>query len=160
MWRLLTAADLPQVLALADHIHPDHPERPEVFSNRLALFGPGCLFAEADGRPLGYCLSHPGRVGQAPPLDTVLASLPDTPDCLYLHDLALLPEARGRHLGAAAVARLVAVALREGFSRIALTAVGNSPRFWERQGFVAWAAGPASYGAALYMVRELRIDDL
>jgi len=156
MWRPLTAADLPALADVADIVHPAHPERPEVFADRLALFPAGCLWAEADdGSPLGYCLSHPGRLGQVPPLDTVLGRLPPDPDCLYLHDLALLPAARGRGLGAAATGMLAGVAGRAGLGFLALTAIGSSPAFWGRQGFIAQADGPADYGAAVYMVREL-----
>ena len=47
---------------------------------------------EADCGALGYCISHPGIVGQPPPLDTVLGRI-DGADCLYIHDLCLLPVA-------------------------------------------------------------------
>ncbi|MBF0324738.1 MAG: GNAT family N-acetyltransferase [Alphaproteobacteria bacterium] len=152
VWRPMVAADLARVQVIADIAHVDHPEGAEVFANRLALFPAGCLMA-ADGG--GYCLAHPGKLGRAPALDTVLDRLPDGPDCLYLHDLALLPQARGLGLGRAAVAELARVARAAGLPRIALTAVGHSPAFWAGLGFIETGKGGASYGTALAMVLKL-----
>jgi len=156
VWRHMMAGDLAQVEAIAEQVHPDYPEAPEVFANRLALFPAGCFMAVAEGRALGYCIAHPGRMGSPPPLDTLMKALPQAADCLYLHDLALLPESRGRRLGAALVARLEAVARANGFGRIALTAVNNSDGFWENLGFEpSLCAALESYGEATYRVKEL-----
>lgn len=157
VWRPMRPADLDAVRAIADVVHRDYPEAPAVFADRLALFAAGCWVAEGrDGRLLGYCLSHPGMVGEPPPLDTVLGALPAGADCLYLHDLALLAEARGLGLGAALTARLERVARGHGFDRIALTAVSGSDAFWQRQGFQPRPCGKlASYGAANYRLKVL-----
>lgn len=153
-WRSLRHTDLPALAELADRIHPDHPESPEALASHLRLFPAGCFFAEGG---LGYCLSHPGIVGAPPALDTILTALPERPDCLYLHDLALLPAARGQRLGEAMVARLAEVARAHDLDRIALTAVSKSWGFWEHQGFERRAcAALAGYGpAAVYMVKVL-----
>ncbi len=148
----MSLSDLARVAYIADIVHVDHPERPEVFANRLGLFPAGCLMA-ADG--VGYCLAHPGQLGRAPGLDTLLGGLPAEPDCLYLHDLALLPQARGRGLGRAVVGELARVAQAWGLARIALTAVGDSPAFWAALGFVETGKGGASYGTALSMIKIL-----
>lgn len=153
-WRPLLATDLALLVELADAIHRDYPERPEALASRLNLFPAGCFIAEGG---LGYCLSHPGITGQPPELDCVLTALPQRADCLHLHDLALLPEARGQRLGEAAVALLTDVARAHGLDRIALAAVSNSWGFWERQGFERRTCPAlASYGAAaVYMVKAL-----
>ncbi|HSV30221.1 MAG TPA: GNAT family N-acetyltransferase, partial [Candidatus Omnitrophota bacterium] len=91
----MTPADLDAVMALADDIHADHPEGRAVFADRLALFAAGCAVLETGGRILGYCVAHPIRQGHPAPLDSVLGALAADADCLHLHDLALLPEARG-----------------------------------------------------------------
>lgn len=156
VWRPMQPADLDAVNNVADLVHVDYPEDPTVFANRLALFPAGCLMAEEDGAILGYCVAHPGMVGDPPPLDTVLAALPAAPDCLYIHDVALLPQARGRHLGIALARRLDDVARAHGFDRLALTAVNNSDGFWAALGFVAVpCAKLASYGSATYRVKSL-----
>jgi GNAT superfamily N-acetyltransferase len=147
--------DLAIVAAIADRVHLDHPEDPAVFADRLALFPAGCLVVEADCGALGYCISHPGIVGQPPPLDTVLGRI-DGADCLYIHDLCLLPEARGRGLAAAIARLLEEVARAHGFGCIALTAVNDSDGFWQSQGFEAHPCSKlASYGAASYRLKRL-----
>ncbi len=156
VWRQMMAADLPKVEAIAEVVHPAYPEAPEVFANRLALFPQGCFMAVEDGKALGYCIAHPGTLGAPPPLDTLMKALPHDADCLYLHDLALLPECRGRRLGAALVARLESVARAHAFARIALTAVNNSDGFWEGVGFEPSRCDALeSYGAATYRVKSL-----
>ena len=158
-WRDMMAEDLDAVEAIAALVHPRYPESADVPRERLALFPAGCLLAEADSRPAGYVIAHPWRLGTAPALDSLLGSLPAAPDCLYLHALALLPSARGDRAGAAAVARLRAVAAVHGLARIALVAVNESAGFWRRLGFRATTPGPdlmaalASYDAdATYLI--------
>ena len=150
----MLAGDLSAVQDVAERVHLDYPEVPEVFANRLELFPAGCFMAVGDGDVLGYCIAHPGVVGDPPPLDTVLPGLPVNADCLYLHDVALLPAARGRGLGAALVSRLEQLAKAQGFNHLALTAVSNSDGFWERFGFVSQPCSKlTSYGAATYRVK-------
>ena len=138
-------------MEIAARVHPDHPERQEVFANRLDLFADGCLFADG----AGYLIAHPGRMDTPPPLDSLLDGLPAAPDCLYLHDLALLPEWRGRGLAGQAVAMMVVLAKRVELPRLALVAVGNSAAFWVSRGFADVGPAPPSYGAARKMVLEL-----
>ncbi|MBX9635557.1 MAG: GNAT family N-acetyltransferase [Magnetospirillum sp.] len=152
----MLVADLASVETIAARVHVDYPEDAEVFANRLSLFPAGCFMAIEDGQPLGYCIAHLGRLGDPPPLDSLMRHLPEPADCLYLHDLALLPAARGRRLGAALVARLEQVARSHGMTRIALIAVSNSDGFWQSLGFEATpCAKLASYGQATYRVKAV-----
>jgi GNAT superfamily N-acetyltransferase len=160
----MTAADLPAVMAVAAVVHPDYPEGEAVFAERLALHPAGCL-ALSGGEGLGgYVLSHPWRLGQVPALDSLLGVLPDDADAYYIHDLALLPSARGGGAASDCVNRLATHASTSGFARMALVAVGNSAGFWRRQGFreahdEALARKLASYdSAARYMIRDLKDD--
>jgi len=163
-WRAMAAADLPAVMTVAAKVHPDYPEGETIFAERLALHPAGCLVL-AGGEGLGgYVLSHPWRLGQMPALDSLLGALPDDADAYYIHDLALLPGARGGGAASACVDRLAAHARASGFVRMALVAVGNSAGFWRRQGFreahdEALARKLASYDdAARYLVRDLKDD--
>ena len=160
----MAAADLPAVMAAAAVVHPDYPESEAVFAERLALHPAGCLvLASAEGLG-GYVLSHPWRLGQVPALDSLLGALPEDSDAYYIHDLALLPGARGGGAASACVDRLATYARATGFARMALVAVGASAGFWRRQGFreahdEALAHKLASYDdAARYMVRDLKDD--
>ena len=152
------AGDLPDVERISALVHPGYPEREAVPAERLRLFADGCLIATVDGTTVGYAVSHPGVIGQPPALDTLLGALPLHADCLYIHDVALRPEARGLGLGEAVVSELVDVARHWGFACLTLTAVNNSTAFWSRQGFSIerTVKSLASYGDdAAYMVRPL-----
>lgn len=165
----MVTADLAAVLAAAAVVHPDYPEDRSVFAERLRLAPDGCfVLADPDATEpaaarglAGYLVSHPWHADSAPALDTLLGTLPERPGTWYLHDLALLPAARGGGAGAAIVARIAAHARSQGFATMSLVAVGGSAGFWGRQGFSvvehpALAEKLASYGeAARFMRRDL-----
>ncbi|KAA0688778.1 GNAT family N-acetyltransferase [Azospirillum brasilense] len=162
-WRAMEPADLERVLDIAEVVHPDYPEDRAVFAERLALYPDGCAMAEADGLGIGYIVMHPGRLGVPPPLDSPLGALPEAPDCLYLHDVALLPAARGLRLGVAALERMNALAARQGFRWLALTSTPGARAFWDAQGFrphdggAGLAAKLASYGGGMtYMTKPVK----
>lgn len=140
VWRDMQQGDLAAVLAIAERVHPDYPESPAVFSERLHLFAAGCRVA-VDARDVvhGYAITHPAMLGQPPALNSLLHHLPPQADCLYLHDVAILPTARQSGLGAALVDLIErhARALRVGHA--ALVAVNNSGDYWRRRGFSDYA---------------------
>ena len=154
--------DLPAVLQIAAEVHPGYPEGEAVFAERLALFAGGCLCLATPGGVLaGYVLSHPWQADAPPALDTLLQRLPEPAPAYYLHDMALLPMARGLGAAARAMPLLAAQARAAGCREMALVAVNGSAGFWARQGFAvrqvpALAAKLASYdAAACFMVRLL-----
>ncbi|MFL7901123.1 GNAT family N-acetyltransferase [Azospirillum argentinense] len=167
-WRAMGPADLDRVMAIAEVVHPDYPEDRAVFAERLALYPEGCAMAEASGAEaggpcIGYIVMHPGRLGVPPPLDSPLGALPEVPDCLYLHDVALLPAARGLGLGVAALERMNALAARQGFRWLALTSTPGARAFWDAQGFRPHDGGAglavklASYGGGMtYMTKPVK----
>lgn len=163
-WEAMTAADLDAVAAVADVVHPAFPEDRAVMAERLALHPGGCFVLRRDGEVIGYAISHPWAADSAPPLNTLLGRLPlpgEGAGVHYIHDLALLPAARGTRAGDAAVRLVEAHARTLGLTRMALVAVNNSGSFWQRQGFERvdspeWAQKLASYGAdAAYMTKAL-----
>ncbi len=155
----MQTADLAAVEAIAQAIHTDYPEDEAVFAERLRLYAAGCHVLECPAGIGGYVISHPWIAGAPPALDTLLGALPERPDSYYIHDLALRADARGSGAAGRIVATLAAHATSLGLPGMSLIAVGNSPRFWGRQGFVAVPLpGPklASYGpASCYMTRLL-----
>lgn len=154
-WRPLADADLPGVMAVAAAMHADYPEAEGVFAERLRLFPRGCrALVDAGDRLHGYVVSHPWRAREPVPLDTLLGGLPTPPTTLYLHDLALLPSARGTGAAGAVVRALVDLAHGLGLPTLSLVAVGDSAGFWVRQGFAGADGAPRGYGAgAAFMVR-------
>ena len=98
-------------------------------------------------------LSHPWTWGTLPPLNTLLKRLPPEPDTYYLHDLALLPAARGTGAAAMIVGDMLRHARGAGFASASLVAVNGSLPFWYKHGFREVPAPElvqklASYGAA------------
>lgn len=160
-WERMTAADVDAIVAVADVVHPAFPEDRAVLAERFALHPDGCLVLRAqDGAVIGYTLTHPWAADTVPPLNALLGHLPEA-EVYYIHDLALLPAARGLRAGDAAVRLLEAHARALGLGKMALVAVNNSGGFWRAQGFERvqsphWAQKLASYGDdAAYMVKAV-----
>ena len=157
----MTAGDLTAVAELATRIHPDYPERPEVFSEKFSLFPYGC-FTLADATAIyGYCFSHPWIVGAPPSLDTFLGGLPERPDGYFIHDLTVDSSVRRRNLAAKLVPDLMRIARGARFSLVTLVAVNDSALFWSRMGFrqtgdeATQATARAKYGfGAVHMEQD------
>jgi GNAT superfamily N-acetyltransferase len=144
VWKSMLPHHLGGVLSIADIVHTDYPESATVYEERLALFPEGCWVAvstQDDGSESvsGYAITHPGVVGQPPPLNSLLVQLPVVADCLYLHDVAILPSARQYGLGGKLIAHSQALAIAKQIPQMALVAVNQSAPYWQRQGFAAYA---------------------
>ena len=136
-WRALTTLDLPAVEAIAAVVHPNFPEDLAVFAERLRLYPDGTRLLELGGVPSGYILSHPWRFRNLPALNSLLSALPEDADTYYVHDLALLPAARGTGAAAAIVGDILRHARGAGFANVSLVAVNGSRPFWHKHGFRA-----------------------
>lgn len=160
-WTRLTSADLPHVSRIAAKVHPDFPETDAVFADRLRLYPDGCWLLYVDGSPAGYVLSHPMLFGQLPALNALLGALAETADSFYIHDLALVPDARGTGAATQIVSMLAEHAKTSRFATMSLVAVNASQHFWEKQGFAVMrrpelASKLRTYEAdARFMVRKL-----
>lgn len=160
-WRAMTTFDLPAVETIAAAVHPDFPEDTAVFAERQRLYPSGTRLLELDGRPSGYILTHPWRFRQLPALNSMLGAIPADADTYYLHDLALLPSARGTGAAGLVVEEIVAHARRAGLPTMSLVAVNGSVPFWRKHGFAVTEAPELaskllSYEAsAHFMVRPL-----
>lgn len=157
----MTVADIPAVTAIADRVHVDYPEDEAVLAERQRLYPAGCLILEVDGQPVGYTLTHPWHYLQPPALNVALGTLPEIPSTYYIHDVAILPEARGARAGSEVVRTLIAHAKATGVRNMSLIAIKGSENFWSRNGFEAVSDKELdkklkSYDeAARYMVRQL-----
>lgn len=160
-WRPAHPSDLPAIGAIAARIHPDLPESPEVFAEKMQLYPDGCRVLVAGGEIAGYGLAHPWKQHQIPPLDGFLERLPEDADCLYVHDIAVLPDRRGG-VARAYMTAIAALARASHIATLALVSVYTTRPLWERLGFRPVAADAAlraklvSYGeGATYMLRDL-----
>lgn len=134
-WRPMAPADLPAINEIAKCVHPDYPERPEIFAERLSLYPQGCHALIEGDSIRGYVLSHPWRSFDPPALDSLLDGLPSRVGTYYLHDISILPRARGRGLADPIIESLIAAARSTGFASMSLVAVNDSVEFWMRRGF-------------------------
>lgn len=160
-WRPAHASELTAITAIAAQIHPDLPESPEVLAEKMRLYPDGCLVLVTGNEIVGYGLSHPWMQHLIPPLDRLLERLPGDADCLYVHDVAVLPDFRS---GVARdyVATIEGLARSTGIAALALVSVYGTRPLWERFGFRPVTADAelrvklASYGeGATYMLRKL-----
>lgn len=154
--------DLRRVAEIAAAVHPAYPEDVAVFAERLRLHPAGChVLADGNDALLGYVLSHPWLFGAPPPLNALLGALPEQPTTYYLHDIALLPQARGGGFANGMARSIVYEARTAGFANVSLVAVNASGPFWEKHGFrivddPVLAAKLRSYDAqARLMMRDL-----
>lgn len=161
-WRPMTERDIAGVMRVADEIHRDLPEHEPVFRERLRLFPEGCFVLVENGDEVGgYLVSFPVRRGKPPALNEMLGEIPPDADQYYLHDLAILPDFRGRGAAAECIRRALAFAEERGYTTSCLISVYGTVQFWGRFGFVA-APGDAAmeeklcgYGeGATYLVRK------
>jgi GNAT superfamily N-acetyltransferase len=131
--RPLTEEDLPHVLVVQEDCYARGLlEGEETFACKLLLFPEGCLGAFADGRLVAYVFSHPWSSGEFVPLHASPGSLPETPDCVYIHDLAVLRSWRRRGIADRLLSTLFDLAQAYRIRRVALVAVNNSEGYWEK----------------------------
>jgi GNAT superfamily N-acetyltransferase len=153
-WRPMREADLSAVSAISDLVHGRFTEPVAVCAERLALHPSGCHVLERGGAAAGYLVSHPWYRDSPPKLGAMLGAIPSPAETYYLHDIALLPAARGSGAGRAALELVVAHARALGFGEVTLMAVGGADRFWAAQGFAyAEHEADASYGAGCHLMR-------
>jgi GNAT superfamily N-acetyltransferase len=161
-WRPMRESDLEGAAAVAAIAFPDHFEERACFAERLALFPGGCFVLAAPDGIMGYLIAYPWTPGAIPPLNSLLGSLPATAEAVYLHDLALHPDAREHGAARPMIERLADTLRLLGTRQIALVAVNASVPFWQKMGFAPVHGDPAltaklqSYGSdATYMTRQL-----
>lgn len=159
--RHMTPWDLPAVLAIQQSGYPPSMNELEATIRQRLAYAPAFAWVATPGTTgaaLAYLMTYPSHAGKVTPLGGTF-DIPNDPDCLYFHDLAVCPTAGGQGLGAALVRR----ALQSSrWPTAALVCVQEAGRFWIQQGFAdatslaAEQTGHlASYpGTARYMLRR------
>ena len=157
-WEPCRRENLDAMAAIEEEIHAAMRERRAVQEEKVALFPRGCFCLHMGDGIVGYAVSNPWRLHESPPLDTFLKALPVPATCLYVHDVAILPKARGFRSAATLLELLEALAKEEGLPAIALTSVYGTEGFWASLGFERSRAHGAdrSYGdGAVYMTKSI-----
>lgn len=163
-WQPLEWSDLDRVDAIQHIIHADLPEHLDFLAEKLELFPEGCRKLVRHGEMIGYALAHRWTLGRVPALNASLRPLPADPDCLHMHDVAILPEGRGANAAGTYVDHLRALAKRDGIGSLACVSVYGTTRLWRRHGFEAadrpLSGSLASYGPdAVYMTARLTASE-
>ena len=152
-WRPMRTDDLDAVVAISDAVHGVFTEPVAIYAERLAFYPDGCRVFEADGAVVGFLVTHPWHTGAVPKIGVTLGALPDPAPVYYLHDIALLPAARGTGAGRAATAFVREQAARAGCREIRLVAVTGADSFWAEQGFAyADPHGDGPYGPGSFLM--------
>jgi ribosomal protein S18 acetylase RimI-like enzyme len=112
-------------------------ESTESLRSKLERSPDSCFVACKNNKVLGYLIAIPALLSSPPLLNTETKKLPEAPDTLYLHDLALMPECRGTGIGAKLVAAFFAAQRAFQLPNAALVAVQNSAPYWQRYGFIS-----------------------
>lgn len=135
-WRPIEGgSDVDNIAEIAASIHAELPERAAVLAEKIRLCPEACLKAVAGDQMLGYGLAHPWRLFEVPALDAFLVELPSSPDCFYVHDVAILPQARGRNMAGRYLDAIRAIASGRGIVHLACVSVYGTVGFWARHGF-------------------------
>lgn len=127
--------DLADVCRIAAICHPDFPEDDAVFNEKYTLSPDTCFILDGKNNSVGYILAHPFKIGAIPPLNRLLGGLPRQSDTLYIHDLALLQQARSGGYGKKAVKLMCDYANEKKLKMLSLVAVNGSTPFWQKNGF-------------------------
>ncbi|WP_211472717.1 GNAT family N-acetyltransferase [Collimonas humicola] len=167
--RPMLACDILAVMRIQAECYPSSmQETEEVFRARLALTPSTCwIWSPTPDNAAAYLFSYPSRKDAITPLGAQF-KLAAPPDCLYLHDLAVAPSARGQRAANALVAAALDHARAENLAWSALVSVQQSQEFWGRLGYAAIEVEhspakenldsyqmPGSQRAAIYMLQRL-----
>lgn len=92
------------------------------------------VFTDHKGKVLAYLLAHPWASEIPPKLNEKIPVI-NSP-ILFIHDLALAIEGRGKNIGKELVQNLIHNAKAKSYVKILLVAVQNSTGFWAKFGFI------------------------
>lgn len=165
----MAPGDLAAVLSLQQQCYAHAFHEPHAsFAAKLEASPQSCWVARGATGLLAYLVCLPVEGNGLPALHAGHWRRPDHPDWLYLHDLAIAPEARGSGISRALVGQACAWARAMSLPHLGLIAVQGSEPYWRKLGFAAIWPTPrvnadklASFGPnAQYMQRPTPEADL
>ena len=153
--RRAETADIPRIMELlvqVDMVH--HNGRPDIFKGPTTKYSeeqlagiirdesrPVFVYADEDGAVLGHAFCvHQQHIG-----DRVLTDI----RTLYIDDICVDEQARGRHIGQALYEHVIAYAREQGYYNVTLNVWSCNPgamRFYEKMGLV-----PQKFGMELVL---------
>ena len=162
-------ADVPEILRIQAQCYTEiEPETADAYLNKLEQ-APDCAFVIEDAsckQVLAYLFALPIQIEAPPELDAQDFVCPATANCLYLHDLAIAPNARGLGLSRPLMQAFFAAAQARRLPWASLIAIQDSQAFWQAYGFASSELSLRadlqnklrSYGAASYLLQKLSVS--
>jgi len=134
--RSICNTDWPEIMAIQNQCYLEFISESLVVMQSKWLTSPTtCTVFEDDNRILAYALTHPWQRGDAPSLDSELTDIAPA-NCLYLHDMAISPEAQGMGLGKLLLSNIISIARQLTLDGIGLVAVQGAQTYWQQRGFM------------------------
>jgi len=150
--RPMSSRDIHSVLAIQSRCY-DKAKQESAASFLSKLISPlqTSFVSELGSDVVGYLVSVPVQDCCPLPLHDTSYSPPNQAVALYLHDLAVQPEARSFGVAAALINAYLSAMRSTNLSSGCLTAVNDSSQFWQRYGFrEATPTGPDAVRLAPY----------
>jgi len=137
--RTMQPSDLAKVVTIQAEAYENHfLESADVIAQRFKLSPQTAWVAELDNEVSAYLVAYCYKLGKVNPFNATFVQVED-PDCLYLHDLALLQMARGTGIATRLIQMAVDFAQYHSLSFVALVSVQSSKEFWQKQGFTEYS---------------------
>ncbi len=148
----------PNILKIQDESYQDFgAEELDVLKSKYEASPNTCFVcSSSNGELLGYLLAHPWSGTFPPKLFEPLPNI-EQGEYLYLHDMAISPQSKGKGIGRMMASKLFGVAQNKGINRVILVAVQGSESFWSKVGFheVNWGDECSSYGESAILMEKV-----
>ena len=137
VWRAARALDLRRIDNVMNECHVND-ERFEIVVERHTLFPDGVWALREGPDIVGCAVFYPWLLGAPPGVDQLIGRLPAAPDCLFVHDIAILPRARYRGSVESFGEILWATADRLGLRAVSCVSLYDHLHpIWAARGFVS-----------------------
>lgn len=113
---------------------PEMIESVEMFADILSHYNKASFVAEVEGTVIGYSMAHPADDDRSD-YDTGSWDVRGDEECLYLHDLCVIPEFQGKGISKPLLDLVENFAIAQGFQKLIGISVQDTREFWKKQGF-------------------------
>ncbi len=133
--------DIEQILEIQNLVYTeDLIESKESFLSMVHKFSEGCIYLTINDLIVGYFITHPENINNLPPAlnsnYNININIHIENNIYYFHDLAVHPLYRNLQIGSILIYNAVKIAIINKFNKIALTAVQNADKYWNKFGFI------------------------
>ena len=126
-----------------------------VYQTIMEVFPDGGWGAFCDNQLVGYIFFHPYKYPAIKPLNSTL-ELNGNENCMYLHEIAVLPEYRAHNISACLLNIYDKASQLHKLTLQSLVSVQNSIGFWEKKGFsVVIEINEGGYSNSYLMSKDL-----